>query len=516
MSGADENQQTEETPLLDNGSARSSSKERSDVSPVTLLIPVVLTTRLASQLPLTTFVDVVRQIICELWYAPDGDPIDGSTPEAVCDAPEVERSFSAAITSIGILEAITALIVCAVLSYVAARYGRKPVLLTVIAVSAMGCCLIAGAQIIPTWFGVWVLLAGIMFQSASNILIYSCIVNMYVVDVSTTEKRRDFFFPSGFGATISFALGGLITTKTNNPLIVYYLSCLLFVATFLYVFFFLPESFPKEKRDELRRRRLAETADGHQPPTSSLLFFEPLKVLIPSYRPDGGRNWRLVWCAVHIFIVMTATTYAGMGFVVLVTTKYHLTPVQTGLFLSIASISSVFTLTIVVPLLVRFLRPFFQRRVIHSAAQEEMLANDADTVESETSDRLDVHLGFVSWVICGVAYLCAVASTTDAGLISSAICLGASVAREPTFRSLVAGSTSPLKQGEALAAIEMVASIGVCISPIIMGSILTATISTMPWLVFYIHAVVVVIGGVVLYLVRDSDRHQHSHEITAS
>lgn len=43
--------------------------------------------------------------------------------------------------------------------------------------------------------------------------------------------------------------------------------------------------------------------------------------------------------------------------------------------------------------------------------------------------------------------------------------------------------------GEALAAIEMVNSAGALLSPIIMGSILTATIDTTPLLMFRVHLV---------------------------
>jgi len=82
----------------------------------------------------------------------------------------------------------------------------------------------------------------------------------------------------------------------------------------------------------------------------------------------------------------------------------------------------------------------------------------------------------------------------------------------PTVRSLVAGSIDPLKQGEALAAIEMVSHAGGVLSPIIMGSIFTATVGRTPLLLFYVHMAVVLISGALLFLVRDADRHQKPHE----
>ena len=40
------------------------------------------------------------------------------------------------------------------------------------------------------------------------------------------------------------------------------------------------------------------------------------------------------------------------------------------------------------------------------------------------------------------------------------------------------GNPTYIIPGETLAAIEMISSIGVCISPVIMGSILTASVSS--------------------------------------
>ena len=77
------------------------------------------------------------------------------------------------------------------------------------------------------------------------------------------------------------------------------------------------------------------------------------------------------------------------------------------------------------------------------------------------------------------------------------VCIGFGAGRVPVFRSIVAATVDPLKQGkhiiiiigaeeliyfkkpttgEAMASIEMVSSIGVIFSPIIMGSILTSCV----------------------------------------
>jgi hypothetical protein len=138
------------------------------------------------------------------------------------------------------------------------------------------------------------------------------------------------------GQAVSFAIGGLITTKTNDPLIVYYICIAVLGMTSIYVSALLPESFAKEKRDELRRQRLAQQnmeAGAHHNYLNRLtsmlaLAFEPLKQLIPTRKPDGKLNWRVAFCAIHIIIAMLADTYAPVALLLLYTTKYGYSPSQ--------------------------------------------------------------------------------------------------------------------------------------------------------------------------------------------
>ena len=106
------------------------------------------------------------------------------------------------------------------------------------------------------------------------------------------------------------------------------MAAAIYVATFIYVVSVLPESFPKEKRDALSNMYSEPSTDGPPAATrsASLLIFEPLKVLIPTRRLDGTLNWRLAWCATHTFVYITAGAYTSAGWLVLATSKYHLTP----------------------------------------------------------------------------------------------------------------------------------------------------------------------------------------------
>lgn len=87
-------------------------------------------------------------------------------------------------------------------------------------------------------------------------------------------------------------------------------------------------------------------------------------------------------------------------------------------------------LTTIIPLVVRFLRPLYNRLPAEGAFNNDT-ANDTDTileepeeVVSEISDHLDVHITIGSWVIEALAYIAVGATTTMASqLICQCQCL---------------------------------------------------------------------------------------------
>ncbi|KAF8423724.1 major facilitator superfamily domain-containing protein [Boletus edulis BED1] len=502
-------------------SGRSPSGERFRISPETLLAPIALATRLASQAPATTLVELIRRLTCKLWNLSHVDPVTlqagGPDSAEQCDAPEIARYFATVIAIVGVIEGIILIVGCGILSRISSRYGRKPAFLLVLVAGTIGCCMISGSQYVADWLSDWVFIVGMIFLLSSGGSTYAYLVNVYIVDVCVPEDRTAALSKiSGWtllGNCISFALGGFITTKTGNPLIVFYMTATIYVSTLTYVVFVLPESFPEESRSALSRTLPKPPDNGHPVTTRfiSLHIFEPLKMLIPTRRLDGTRNWRLAWCAAHIFVFTAVNAYVLTAWLVLVTSKYNLTPADTGIFFTTVAVSGTIALTVILPPLVRLLRPYYPRKIASSLLAEEDTINGEEP-ESETSDRLDVHLVFVSCVYMAVFYLTAAASDTSQALILSGICIGFGSIHTPTIRSLVAGSVHPLKQGEALAAFEMASNSGAALSPIVMGSILTATIGTMPLLSFYVHLVVMLISGALLFLIRDMDRYQKPRE----
>ncbi|KAG1728590.1 MFS general substrate transporter [Suillus paluster] len=482
-------------------------------SPLTLLIPLAIATRLTATLPSTTLLGVVQSVVCRLWLTANGDlPPDGQISKELCAVPEVEKTYAAVISALVIFDGLG--VACSGISYISSRFGRKPAILGVIAISFSGYSLLVCSQYLPGWLEASTMITALFIQTFSNTLTMMFLVNIYAVDVSSAEDRTPVLSAingwATLGQVVSFAIGGLITTKTNDPLIVYYISISILGAMFVYVSAFLPESFPEEKRNELRHQRLAQQKNTRQNSSNRLISaiavaFEPLKQLVPTRNADGRRNWRVVYCAIHIIIATLANSYAPVSLLLLYTTKYSYNPAQTGMLLTTSSLSAVFSLTYMIPSLIRALHPIYAKK---AALPEDQQGTSDDTVVSTSTDLLDVHITFISWVVNALAYIMAAATSTRILHLTAVTIIGFSAAHTPIFRSLVVSSADPLKQGEVLAAIEMMSSIGVFLSPVVMGSIFTATISKVPMLVFYIHAAIVITAASLLFLIRDSDRYQ--------
>jgi len=73
------------------------------------------------------------------------------------------------------------------------------------------------------------------------------------------------------------------------------------------------------------------------------------------------------------------------------------------------SFSAMFSLTFMIPSLIRVLRPMYAKKIV---PPEDQRGTSDGTVVSTSTDLLDVHITFVSWVVSAVAYIMAAATST--------------------------------------------------------------------------------------------------------
>ncbi|KAJ7723286.1 MFS general substrate transporter [Mycena maculata] len=501
----DQGSSVETTPLLKPPDMES-DPWRGRYSPITLIIPVAMICRLAIRLPSTTTFHVIQQLLCRIWYAandPDRIPPDGRIPDGLCALPFVQQKYAAALTVMAISDGLGSMVAYTGLSFLASRLGRKPAILAVITVGlAANLVIIASESVASTNSQIALLSLWMVFNSLSQPLIIVFAVNMYLVDLVSTEERTGALSSlwgwSTLGSALSFTIGGTITTTSDRDLPVYYTAGVIWVALFTYIALLVPESFPKHRRDELQRTLAAQVLPGSSWLRRTLqLVFEPLaQIKVTRNVETGTRDWRLVLCAVHVFLADLGGGYGATALIVYLTAVQRYTPQEMGYALTTLNLVGVAVLTGVIPHAVRALRPRYAYRM---PADTE---TDTDRSAAHARDRLDVHIVVASWCIDAAAFIFLGSVTSRAAQLVAVVFIGCSAARAPVFRSLVVASVGPLKQGQTLAAIEMVAGFGKLLSPVLMGSILSTTVSTLPQLVFYVQAAIVVSGAMVLFLIR--------------
>ncbi|KAJ6572646.1 major facilitator superfamily domain-containing protein [Mycena sp. CBHHK59/15] len=509
----------EETPLLDSAPTVAHPAQRKAAS---LIIPVALLCRLAILLPSTTTFHVIHQFICRLWYFandPERIPSNGHMPTELCKLPSIELNYATAVTAMGIIDGLGSMAGYASLSFFASRFGRKPAILAVLTAGLFSdvCMILSNSSNLKLELPFLVLWA--ISQALSQPLLVVFATNMYLVDLVSAEARTASLSAlwgwASLGGALSFTVGGTITTRADNARPVYYVATAIWTSALIYIWAVLPESFPKARREELRRQREERARNaslenpGAQKPgavaAKLTLIFEPLQQLKPRRDPVTGKsNWRLVYCAIHIFFAEIGGAYATSALVIHLTTHYNYTPQDTGYALTTLNLSNVFVLTALIPLIVRLLRPIYKRR----QSEPELESTQNAQIVTGATDHLDAHVIIVSWIIEAVAYIILGYMTTQMTQLAAIMLVGCSAGRAPVFRSLVVASVDPLKQGQTLAAIEMVGSVGMFLSPMIMGTVLTASISTLPQLVFFVQAAIVISASFVLFLVADGDRYQ--------
>lgn len=122
------------------------------------------------------------------------------------------------------------------------RFGRRPVILLSNLGLGLDFVVMALAQSLPILF-IGRIVSGISAASFTT-------ANAYIADVTTSDKRAAAFgllgAASGIGFIVGPALGGFLASV--SPRLPFWVAAVLAIANFVYGWFILPESLPKERR----------------------------------------------------------------------------------------------------------------------------------------------------------------------------------------------------------------------------------------------------------------------------
>ncbi|KIJ25957.1 hypothetical protein M422DRAFT_273050 [Sphaerobolus stellatus SS14] len=403
---------------------------------------------------------IVKDITCRNWYQQNYPPGSELPPDA-CKAPAVKQSFAVAITFLGTIEGIGILISMTTSGYFAARFGRKPVLMSYFALYITGVVALLSADASDGPFFYPFLIVWLILSALTSVLALELVCNMYVVDVvDPGERTASLSKLAGWGvvgAAPSWAIGGYISAFFDDNRLVFYLSIILMALALLYIVSFVPESFPRSQRDLLQRQREEELAHQNQfQRLLSSLFtpFKSLRLLKPMHNPATGRKGhRLVWCGIHALLTGIGELHALTIVIAWLTAEMDFQTSDTGLVMTSYALECAFVLLFIIPTVRRALTPLYTGS---DSAQSETSSSEAQSTtppSQKSSTKLDIHLAFASWVIGAIAMLCVGISKKKTGVHLSLGLWALSSARTPAFKSLAASSVEPILQGEALSAI---------------------------------------------------------------
>ncbi|KAF8610377.1 MFS general substrate transporter [Ceratobasidium sp. AG-I] len=461
-----------------------------------LALPVVFFGLLSATIATTAYLQILNYISCQLWWGghdPSRIPPDGNIPDELCHDPGVQKLFSQIFMFTYLLDLCGGLFTSSPIGTLSAKFGRKPILIAVTSLTTISPLLfILGLKSVSLSF----ILLSVALSAVGGPRQILLLCTMFVVDTSPDPAPVLSSLEGSIylGSTISYALGGLITSRTGSLTNVFWTQEAISIVLFFYVLFAIPETFGREKRAARAAEVAAERERGRGRTSSrssrsrsvSLervrdtagTFARPFALLWPRRDPvTGKRNKRLLVLAIGITVAIIGATYVGPAFLVFSTNRFNASPEQTGYTLSMLAALKTVYLFFILPPLLRWGRPVYNRRWRSGA-----VGTDVDSSNS----HLDVIALAIAWTVDAVAVVGIGLSKTLGAATICVMFVSIGSGASPCISSIVSASVEPLARGEALAAMALIRSTAEFLSPLI---------------------ILLFIGAGIVILIRDEDRY---------
>ncbi|CEL56236.1 hypothetical protein RSOLAG1IB_07652 [Rhizoctonia solani AG-1 IB] len=486
-----------------------------------LALPVVFLGFMSGSITVTTSLQIVNTIACQLWYSthdPSKIPESGHIPEELCQAPDVQSLFARIVQILVVVDICGAVITSSPIGTLSAKFGRRPIFIIVSLLYTISPLVVLAAL----YQGSLVLIiASTCISAIGGPRQLSLLTTMFIVDVASDPGPVLSILEGSvnFGLAISYTLGGLITRWSGNLAYVFWVQAAICTVLLLYIIIAIPESFGWEKRTARAAEIAAERSRGRHRNSrprltrsrsaslervqegvkeSASAFSRPFALIWPKRDPSTGKhNKRMLLLSVGVFLAYLGSSYAGTAYLVYSTNRFHATPDQNGYLLSSITAGKTIFLLLFFPLILK-------------TGHRLYLSNHPPRVDTKSSpiSQFDVHLLAFSFLIISLALI-------GVGLSPNRIAANASLMVDvlgsgvgPCISALVSASVEPLVQGEALAAVALVRSTAEFLSPILLGSILSRTANTrLPQLVFFVSSVLLLLAVGIIVMVKDADRY---------
>ena len=411
----------------------------------------------------------------------------GSGDEQCRHIDEVQKRVARFTLYMGLVAGLLSAVTSPKLGELSDRYGRRKV----VAFAAIGSLIAETVTIIaakyPGTVSVNWILVGYAFDGLCGSFIAAmAIIFAYISDCTAPSKRAvafGYFHACLFGGiALGPLISGFIVKATGNILNIFYIALACHVVFVLFLGLVVPESLTKERQLQARRTRKEKQhsrsvskdyPDGLWSTATNMLaftnLFAPLGILWPTGPGTNPKVRRNIALLAAIDTTMFGVAMGAMN-VIMLYAEYIFdwgTP-ETSVFVSIANITRVISLLVILPLIVRVVRGPASKAVVKESG----------------SDLLDLSIIRVAIAFDTIGYIgYAVVRMGPLFIISGALAAIGGMG-SPTISSAMTKHVPPDRTGQLLGALGLLHALARVVSPVIFSLIYSLTVGKLTQTVF--------------------------------
>ncbi|GAN06017.1 tetracycline-efflux transporter [Mucor ambiguus] len=443
-------------------------------------------------------------IFCYKYYQQQSGDSGADIPLDNCAIPEVQAIVSEAQAIIMFLTYASTLLVASYYGALSDRKGRRLIMM----ISTLG-SLIQIAMFVITIkyihiFGISLLfIAPIIkgFMAGDTVAIAA--VQAYISDCTTRAERTIAFgnmmATIFLGTTIGPTVASFLLNKTKSINSIFYMVFIIHVVIGLYFWLVMPESNDISQHKEIKQQ-------GKQSFLQRINIFSALQILHRRSSSEHASQYALPLMAGVQFLVYIVTMPPSLLYAML---QFKWTAYEGGLYFSLCSFTRVVIMLTVLPLLSKI---FHRNKATPSpspptspkpsttinAAEPASPSSSTSSAIVDTRSKEDIRhaITFDSWMIrtgLTIETVCFVAFglvTTSIGFSITGATQSLALLAAPSIRSLLTSLVGPTEIGELLGAMAVLEACGMIISQLTINTIYSASVATMPNLIFFVCAII--------------------------
>ncbi|RIA91972.1 major facilitator superfamily domain-containing protein [Glomus cerebriforme] len=466
------------------------------------LLPTFVLISITNGLGITTKLQFYLRAVCYDYYSSKGQPTFSLNPtndysDEYCNNAEVQAITSRFLMIMNLCSAIPAIFVLGPLGSLSDIKGRKINLLIATIGSTLTTLNILLVGTYLDTLGLYFLLIGSLIEGITGGFLSIVAASYAYATDCTPPAQRSVIFGWLQGALfiglLGPMIGGWIVEITNNLLSVFYVMTIIYIITFLFFLYILPESLTKEKLlENLNRRRESNLTLNTLKSWLYYSVFNPLTIFFKNNN-NNNDNFFSKYLLLLLASINTLLFAAMMGiqaiFLLYVTLVFKWSLVDQGYYLFIVGLSRVFVLLVLFPIL--------------NDDNEQIFVDDDVNINDDEKQmrKFEVWVLRIALLIDAIAYAGYGLATSGSMFIGATVIASLGSVSSSVLKSLQTNLVDPSQIGQLLGALSVLESITRIIAPIIFNALYSILVITSPNLIWYSIASILVIACLISFVV---------------